>query len=179
MQTACTGPNQQYATNAECMTACKYFPVVDAGTGNTLLCHYDHVLNALPVDAGGNGLGANPHCWHAGPYGWGVCGKQCADFCALATSYCTADGGFTGTPPYASTADCMTSCATFTMAAGSETAIVIGDGGAINGSYSAAGPTAGNTLDCREYHLGAALQSTALQLVHCPHPAADSGTCHP
>lgn len=182
IQTACTGPTQQYATMDECMTACQYIPVDDQGSGNTLLCHYDHALNALAVDAGGYGLGANPHCWHAGPYGWGVCGTQCEDFCAIVTSYCTPDGGFapeSGTPPYASSADCLTSCPGFAGIADSGSAVVIVDGSPNTSSYSSAGPFSGNTLDCREYHLGAALQSTMLQQMHCNHPGANSPTCLP
>jgi hypothetical protein len=167
---------------AECMAACQYIPVVDAGSGNTLLCHYEHALNALAVDAGGNGLGANPHCWHAGPYGWAVCGTQCEDFCALATSYCTPDAGFlpeSGAPPYASSADCLAACPGFMGIADSGSGVVIVDGSPNSSSYSSAGPASGNTRDCREYHLGAALQSSTLQQLHCNHPGADSGTCHP
>jgi hypothetical protein len=154
------------------MNACKYFGTADADTGNTLLCHAEHTVNVTKLSA------PNPHCWHAGPYGWGVCGAQCDDFCSIVTNYCTPDAGFdAAAPPYASLSDCTNACAMFANVAGdSGTAIVLGDGGDA-ASYTANGPTAGNTLDCREYHLGAALQSATLQGIHCPHPAAMSAVC--
>jgi hypothetical protein len=155
------------------MTACLYFSTADADTGNTLLCHNEHANNAQKLSM------PNPHCWHAGPYGWGVCGAQCDDFCNLVTNYCVADAGFDGSPPYASLSDCTTACAGFANIGDSGTAIVISDAGSNFSSYSAAGPGSGNTLDCREYHLGNALQSAMLQQVHCPHPAAalEGGPC--
>jgi hypothetical protein len=172
IQMACTGANQQYASSAECVTACNYFSTADADTGNTLLCHNEHANNAKATP--------NPHCWHAGPYGWGVCGAQCDDFCNLATNYCVPDAGFlpdSGAPPYATLSDCKTACAMFAEVADSSTNIVVSDGGDAASSYNSMGPGSGNTLDCREWHLGNALQSTTLQQVHCPHPGADSGPC--
>jgi hypothetical protein len=156
------------------MTACQYIPDIADASGNTLLCHYDHAFNALGADAGGGGLGANPHCWHAGPYGWGVCGGQCEDFCNLATTYCTPDGGFpaeSGAPPFATSAACLAACPMFASASGDAS------NGIVDGSFSANGPASGNTRDCREYHLGAALTSPANQQIHCTHPAVNSPVC--
>jgi hypothetical protein len=164
------------------MTACQYIPVVADAGGNTLLCHYEHALNALATDAGGNGLPVNPHCWHAGPYGWGVCGNQCEDFCTIATTYCEPDAGFSpdsGAPPYPSFANCAASCANFASVAAvldaGPNAILLTDAGP--SSFSSNGPTSGNTRDCREYHLGAALTSPGNQQIHCPHPADASAVC--
>ena len=52
-------------------------------------------------------------------------------------------------------------------------------GGNFDGGYNAAGPTGGNTLDCREYHLGAALvdHTAAHQQLHCNHVGMTSVTC--
>jgi hypothetical protein len=48
-----------------------------------------------------------------------------------------------------------------------------------DGGYTAAGVT-GDTLECRAYHLiDNALQSPALQQVHCPHAGAASAACGP
>jgi hypothetical protein len=141
------------------------------------MCHYHHAQNAAITDAAG--LGPNPHCWHAGPYGWGVCGSQCEDFCAIATNYCTPDAGFSpdsGAPPYANLTACNTACPGFAGIADANTAVVLVDASNMS-SYSSAGPTAGNTRDCREYHLGAALQSTSNQQLHCNHPGVVSGPC--
>ncbi|HWW83017.1 MAG TPA: hypothetical protein VNZ26_05405, partial [Vicinamibacterales bacterium] len=158
------------------LNACKYFGTADADTGNTLLCHNEHANNAK--------MAPIPHCWHAGPYGWGVCGNQCDDFCNLATQYCSPAGGFSadsGQPPYPSLSSCTMACAMFTMNGDdSGTAIVTDAGAAAANSYStndATAPTSGNTLDCREYHLGAALQSPSNQQVHCLHPGVNSPTC--
>jgi hypothetical protein len=164
---ACTGANAQYQTPAECLTACAFFPVgtVADTSGNTLGCRTYHSGLAL--------TGPVPHCWHAGPFGFGLCGQQCDDFCLLTTSYCSPDAGYAGdAAPYASLSACTTACPGFTSIAG-------GDGGpAIDGGFFAMGPGGGNTLDCREYHLGNALTSTALQQAHCPHPAVVSAPCH-
>jgi hypothetical protein len=165
---ACTGANAQYVSMDACMHACPFFPVGMAGdtSGNTLGCRATHAgLAAMS--------GTNPHCWHAGPYGYGACGTECEGFCTLATTWCTPDGGFDGgAPPYASDSACLTACAGFKR-------IDDADGGAVglDGGYNATGPGSGNTLDCREYHLGASLAGGADQQLHCQHPGATSPTC--
>jgi hypothetical protein len=170
---ACTGNNAQYLNNDECMTACALLPLGTAGatTGNSVACRITH--------AGYAAMGTtNPHCWHAGPFGYGGCGDECDDFCLLATSFCSVSGGFdAGAPPYASTSACTTACAGFTKVDD------VGGGGtfAIDGGYNAAGPTGGNTLDCREWHLDNALAgpgSSTGQELHCNHVGATSPTCN-
>jgi hypothetical protein len=177
IQSACTGANQQYASDSDggstaCMNACKYFDMTDA-SNNTLACHNEHANNAIMAPV--------PHCWHAGPYGWGVCGDQCGDFCNLAVQYCSPAGGFSadaGQPPYPSLASCQMACGMFTMNGDDSGAAMIMDAGdAAGNSFNANGPTSGNTLDCREYHLSAALVSPANQQVHCLHPGVNSPTC--
>jgi hypothetical protein len=161
---ACTGANQQYATVAECMNACAFFPTGTAAdtTGNTLGCRVYHtgLAGSLP----------QPHCWHAGPFGLGACGSTCDNFCALTLGWCGPDAGIEAGAPYPSAAACASACPGFALV----------DGGADAGisAYSATGPAGGNTLDCRMYHLGYALQSAVLQQVHCPHTAIDSGVCY-
>ncbi len=175
VQSACTGANAAYAAGdaglAECMTACQTWSMGDGGD-NGLLCHNTHAGLAVALP--------NPHCWHAGPYGWGVCGGQCEDFCALTVDWCSPDAGYTGAVPYASAADCLTACAGFTAVSGSATVISAEDGGGAytaGFSYSAEGPTSGNSRDCREWHLGVALQSPTNRTPHCTHLVVDSGTC--
>ena len=169
MAANCTGPNSQYQSTAECMTACQYIPAGDAGSGNTLQCHYQHATYA-------GSIGPNPHCWHAGPYGWGVCGDQCGDFCQITANYCTPDGGFTADsgPPYANVSDCTTACAGFAMVGG-DSGVAIVDGG-----FTSMGPASGNTLDCREWHLENALlngSGSATQQLHCTHVGMTSPVC--
>ncbi len=162
----CTGPDAQYASTDACMNACKNFPVGTAAdtSGNTLGCRTYHAALAKTQ--------ANPHCWHAGPYGYGGCGTECEGFCTLATTWCTPSGGFDGgAPPYTNDATCLTACAGFAR-------IDAADGGVgLDGGYTATGPASGNTLDCREYHLGASLAGGAMQQLHCQHPGASSPTC--
>ena len=153
------------------MNACALFPVGTASdtSMNTLGCRIYHTGLAA-VDGG-----ADPHCWHAGPYGFGVCGTECADFCTLATGWCSPDGGFDGgAPPYADMDACAGACPGFVKVAPSDAGVFLVDGG-----YTGTGPTGGNTLDCREYHLGAALRShgAADQQLHCQHPGVTSATC--
>jgi hypothetical protein len=153
----CTGNNAQYQSAPECMNACAQLPLgmLQDKMGDTVGCRIYHAGLAATLP--------NPHCWHAGPYGFGVCGSNCDDFCAIATSWCTAAGGFdAGMAPYGNLGDCKSACNMFTVL----------DGGADPGVYNAAGPQSGNTLDCREWHLGAALGSTAAQQVHCFHVGA-------
>jgi hypothetical protein len=166
IMSACTGPNAQYGSTDDCMHACPNFPVGMAGdtSGNTLGCRTTHAMLAASA--------TNPHCWHAGPYGYGACGDECAGFCTLATTWCTPAGGFDGgAPPYASESACLTSCAGYKQ-------IDAADGGlGLDGGYNAQGPAGGNTLDCREYHLGASLAGGAMQQLHCQHPGMTSATC--
>ena len=161
----CTGGNQQYETNDACLRACKFLPLGTAGdpTGNTVACRIKHAGFAKTTP--------DPHCWHAGPFGYGACGDECGDFCQLVTSYCSADGGLTTQPPYATLAACQTACGGYVQIDSSD-AGVDKDGG-----FYASGPGAGNTLDCREYHLGNALTNAANQKIHCSHTSSTSVVC--
>jgi hypothetical protein len=170
----CTGPTAQYIADSdggmsECMTACGLFPAGMASdtSGDTLGCRIYHTQLAMTTK--------DPHCWHAGPFGFGACGGTCANFCALATTYCSPSGGFDGgAPPYGDAGDCTTSCMGYTGIDGT------GDAGTIfiDGGFNSAAPTSGNTRDCREWHLSKALTSPANQQVHCNHVGAVSSTCN-
>ncbi len=180
VMSTCTGSFKQYLDTGECMTACALLPLGTAGdtSGNTVGCRTTHA--GLAVTGG-----LNPHCWHAGPFGYGACGSECDSFCLLATSYCSADGGFDGgAPPYASLSACTTACAGFPKIDDADGGGVVGvDGGYTTGGAtdaSTGGPTIGNTLDCREWHLDNALDipgSNAGQNLHCNHVGATSATC--
>jgi hypothetical protein len=166
----CKGFYQQYLDMGECMTACALLPLGTATdpTGNTISCRTTHAGYAT-------GTNVVPHCWHAGPYGYGACGDECTSFCMLATKFCSPDGGFDGGPAaYSSVSDCMTSCAGYPRIDDVDGGGVVG----VDGGYNAAGPTSGNTLDCREWHLDNALDmpgSNAGQNLHCKHVGATTG----
>lgn len=165
VQANCTGANAQYQSNAECLTACALMPLGAASdtSGNTVGCRTAHAGFAMATPT--------PHCWHAGPFGYGACGDECDNFCALTEAYCSKDAGYNGPPPYNNATACKNDCAAYAQ-------IDSADGGVgVNGGYNAGGPGAGNNLDCREYHLGNALVSAANQAVHCPHTAKNSAVC--
>jgi hypothetical protein len=155
----CTGPNAQYHDLQRCLSAC---PLMATGTtsdttGDTLGCRMFH----LGLAAGA----PNPECWRAGPFGYGGCGGECDDFCALAVAWCSPSHGYPGPLPYASLSDCLTTCASYTQV---DTAGGVG----VDGGWFAWGPFGGNTLDCRETHLGNALddqQGGQQQAMHCQH----------
>jgi hypothetical protein len=155
---ACAGDFLQFPTKTACLRACAYYPPGMPGdaTGNSLTCRQQHADSAV---------GHPEHCHHAGPYGFDGCGSSCEGLCQLAMGWCA---GSAGGPPFASTAECATACASFQPApplAGGVT------------PYSANGPTSGDTLECREYELAAALSSIADRDVHCPRAGASSSTC--
>jgi hypothetical protein len=155
----CTGALAQYADEPECVRMCPRLPLGVQGDqgNNSVACRQYHAGNTP----------AATHCPHAGPYGGGVCGQRCEAFCAVALATCiTGDAGPPDAGPLSSNAACMAECALWNATDPS----------------TPSGPTQGNTLACREYHLRAANGSGATSpQVHCPHafsPAdggADSG----
>jgi hypothetical protein len=148
---SCVGANAQYNSLANCLTECTLFATgtaVDVA-GNTLGCRAHYATAAALTPAAS--------CPAAGPYGGGTCGSRCESFCTLSQFLCTTAGP---PPPYATPEACATGCAGFTLDSSGE---------------SVQGPTAGDTLNCREYHLQAAYGSSAI--VHCPHVAVTSATC--
>lgn len=72
----------------------------------------------------------------------------CSDYCTTIMSTCSGDNA-----QYASETECLSSCSGFA-------------------TTGADGDAAGNTLQCREYHLGVAATDAA---THCSHAGADGG----
>lgn len=139
----CTAGNAQYLDMATCTAMCGKLTVGDAGamTGNTLACRAYHLSVAAQM-----GMAAM-HCPHAGPYGFGGCGSECENFCALYAAQCGNWGG-----------NCANGCPNLANP----------DGGFLNGT--------GNTLDCREYHLENAYQAGNTNgMGHCAHAANNGG----
>lgn len=143
----CTADNQQYTTEADCMSTCVAFDtgVLDAMQGNTLGCRQYHAGIPATMDA-------NLHCPHAGPLGGGVCGADpCQAFCQIATTLC--EGVWTDE------AACATECANFPdLAAVPYNATV----------------DAGDSLACRMYHLQVASNAPT---PHCMHINEASPPC--
>jgi hypothetical protein len=169
VQATCSGANAQYESTQECMNACSFFAPGTSGDtgGDTLGCRIYHtgLAKTQPV----------PHCWHAGPYGFGACGKAVDTFCELALDWCSPDAGYVsdggpGTPPYSSVTACTTAAAGYTAP----------DSGTAPSTFNATGPGTGNTFDCRLYHLANAMNSAAgggAQTTHCPHAGEMSAPC--
>jgi hypothetical protein len=128
-----------------------------------------------PTDTNQDSLGCRAHyaalaatdptkCRAAGPLGGGVCGQDlCATFCALDTFACTGpnaeyDGGEVGCG-----AACQADFDTYVEDAGVNDLTL----------------STGNTLNCRIWHLEAAVGGGAGELqTHCPHTAIVSAFCH-
>jgi hypothetical protein len=178
-----TAPFAQYQSMTECLFTCSVLQTASTDQQmltevGTIACRDEHALNALDagvVSAGGTGqgLGENPHCWHAGPYGGSVCGDPCTSFCYLDTLFCSTAYGYDGGVPYADIASCITKCETYPMI-DSASAGWDNDGG-----FSAFSGATG-TFDCREYHLLNAMASgagSAAQSVHCPHTSSNNAVC--
>jgi hypothetical protein len=157
IQTACGTTNNQYKDKATCMSMCASIPN-DAGagatSGNSLACHMYH----LSVAATG-GTNADTHCPHAGPYGYGMCGNICEDFCLqYFSSICKTD-----TTAYANIDACHTAC---NAQAGAD---------ASAGAPGNAQTTP--TVLCKEYHLENAIQAGGTGAGHCDHAGAVSQLC--
>jgi len=153
---ACTGNNNQYKDKTTCMSMCTNGIPNDAGagaqSGDSLACRMYH----LSVAATG-GTNADTHCPHAGPYGYGLCGSLCEDFCKqFFTSICKTD-----TTAYANIDACHVYC---NSAAGA-------DASAGAPGNSASSPA----MLCREYHLENAIQTGGTGGGHCDHAGTSGG----
>lgn len=147
--TTCTGFGQQYLDDATCKAMCAKLTVGTAGatSGNTLACRIYHL--GLASQSASN---AATHCPHAGPYGFGACGPESDDFCALYQAQC----GTWGDPDCGAAANALPRV----------------DAGVLT-------TTLGNSLDCREYHLENAYKvGDTNGAGHCNHAAKSPGsTC--
>jgi hypothetical protein len=94
---ACVGEVKQYFDLEECLASCAQFPPGRPGdqTGDSLACRAYHAQLAVSDP--------DPHCYHAGPSGNGVCGDPCDGYCDIMLAVCPAE--------FADDAACMTACA--------------------------------------------------------------------
>ena len=182
MAAECTGSAAEYfATNPEvCQSICPHFrsfnsppytiddslviplgmaddPSQSDAAADSLNCRLWHVNFAISQSA------PILHCPHAGPLGGYKCGiDPCATFCEIEVAACK------DVPQYDSGADCLNACradagyAGFPYLAGQEGGVATVMGG--------------NTLDCRMYHVEAALKNDPNEgpAFHCPHTANPS-----
>ncbi|MEC9440390.1 MAG: DUF4331 family protein [Myxococcota bacterium] len=137
----CTGDQEQYGSEAECLDYCNNVGEWGAGTkgatdGDTIACRIYHGNEPAKTDPA-------LHCPHAGPSGGNVCGSWCDVYCSLSELNCSG-----ANQHYADTATCKTACEGFD-ASGSP------------------GDAFFDTVQCRIYHLGA--PAAVDPGTHCPH----------
>jgi hypothetical protein len=142
--TSCTGPNAQFASAVACLAVCA---LLDPGTpgdtsGNTVECRLGRAQLAAGTGEPGN------YCFSAGPGGAGACGSNCDGFCTLMTQKCTELGD---------DAACLQACAQVPDLAQ----------GSTKQTYNAS-LQAGDSLQCRLFHVSAASVDPG---THCIHAA--------
>ncbi len=153
----CTGPEAEtHPTAEQCQEACLDFrsdgEINDTG-GNSVQCRLYH----LSVAGTNPPSSAELHCPHAGIDGDGTCVDEpkpdpnCEDYCQLIQVACTGDNA-----QYADEAACIAYC----KVAGQ---LPIGTADDIKG----------NTLGCRQYHAGVAVQQQPE--IHCDHAGPSGG----
>ncbi|MDP9151150.1 MAG: hypothetical protein M3O36_14570 [Myxococcota bacterium] len=166
MMTACSGTNAQFLDMVSCQNACA---IMQSSFNTHFACRAMHATYAMTTP--------NPECWNAGPFGYGPCGAAYEDFCDLAVAFCSPAGGFdAGTPPYNSVGDCWLRAAGYTVVTRTPNNGPPAQYG-LDGGFNATGPAAGNTLDCREYHLMNALRGGAAQQSECNNVGPASPAC--
>jgi hypothetical protein len=153
----CTGEYEQYRTLAQCLEVCKQLPAGATGDENvnSIECRMRQAYFAESEPA--------VYCKSAGPLGAGKCDSNCASYCALMQTTCTASStaGNVELSFFNSPQDCMAAC----------NALPADPSGPVQYSSS---PTAvpssyiGNNVYCRAYHVVAAIDQDA-PTEHCPH----------
>lgn len=162
MDRACTGDARAFPSRGACLRACALYPVGNPGevTGNSRTCRIAHAEAAESTPEHARG-----HCLHAGLFGYSGCGEPCEALCTVGRSWC----GGAGLALFASEQSCLTACAAFQPA--------LPELGPGIPQYGVAGPTTGDTIDCREHHLVQALESLAARDQRCPNLAEASPAC--
>ncbi|MEZ4402911.1 MAG: hypothetical protein R3B06_23015 [Kofleriaceae bacterium] len=146
VQVHCTAALSQYPDQSTCMRTCEAMPLGDPAqpTGNTVACRTFQAAAAELTGA--------TTCTAAGPGGGEQCGTQCESFCQLADEICTGDF-----QAFASTDECLAACRTFPADPPFDS-----------------GDVAGDSFECRLYHLTAAATDPA---IHCAHIVSTSPVC--
>ncbi|HMV70145.1 MAG TPA: hypothetical protein PKA64_25110, partial [Myxococcota bacterium] len=121
-------PTYGFPSEAACNAYCAAV-MIPAGTDADTS---GNTLGCRTYHAGAAAMDAATHCPHASASGGSVCGSLTENYCWMADHICTGDNAITWNT------DCATDAATYPT-----------DG--------AVGATSGNSIQCRMYHLGAAL----------------------
>lgn len=139
---SCTEANAQYASSEECLAFCEHIPAEPQSTPTALRGSASLACRQYWADTPAQ---TNPRssCLAAGPFGGNVCGDRCTAFCDVLLDACEPGGP---NEVYASQSDCASACAGFTYL----------DAGTDGGGEGTGGPDAGDSLNCRLFHLRAA-----------------------
>lgn len=156
VQSHCKGENAQYGSKDDCLAFCEHLPPGDPNEPKETPGMY-----CRQVYAGSPSLtDPEQYCAAAGPFGGGICGDRCTAFCQVAFSACAPDGGVR---PYATVPKCKTECIEYTFK----------EAGVDGGGEGLDGPKAGDTLNCRLYHLRNAVRDAS----SCEDLGPDAGDC--
>lgn len=140
--TNCTNERAQYASKDDCLAFCAHLPLQKAAgqleetNAESVACRQYWADSPARTSPSG-------FCLTAGPFGGNTCGDRCTAFCDVVLSACPPDGGVA---VYANQPECASDCANFSYR----------DAGTDGGGESPTGPTHGDSLNCRLYHLRAA-----------------------
>ena len=148
----CPGEHAQFAGGKEaCLDYCTGWATLPVGT---LEDTAGNTVGCRLYHAGAAADDPATHCVHAGPSGGDTCGTWCENYCHLAQTNCVA-----GDALFDDLDACQVACADL------ET-----DG--------PPGAAAGDSVQCRIYHLGAAGSGPGASSLHCPHGGIDgAGVC--
>jgi len=175
MNGGCVG---MYPDSNTCMTVCNSFPTTVSGV-NSYVVNSNLPINGIWQDnlpcrtyhgsaPSSTAAGGSPtvHCPHASITGGGACiasgdSTGCAAYCRLLLQACSAYPEVTGDTQ----STCMTRCQ--------------GSGIKVLNQYLFTGSTAttGCSMDCRAYHLVAAINISAS--THCPHTYINAAAATP
>jgi hypothetical protein len=159
----CTGANKQYDNEADCLAFCANLPLEEPNRGGDDKASPSVACRQYWADSPAK-TSPNDYCLAAGPFGGGTCGDRCTAFCDLVLSACSPDAG-TGTAPYPDQPSCASACAGFSYR----------DAGTDGGGEGPedAGPSKGDSLNCRLHELRAAIADPK----KCADLKPDSQTC--
>jgi hypothetical protein len=150
MDANCTGNDEQYRDQEQCLKICHLLPQGSAGAtdDDSITCRLKYA-EKMRYAAGAE---LSTYCQQAGPSGDASCGTVCQAYCVLMGEVCTPD--VAGTYHFANDTDCMNTCQ------GLPAATV---------PYSFTNPLVsdGNHALCRLFHVTSAAMADADE--HCEH----------
>lgn len=150
----CSDALSVYASREACMGVCSQLQLAGkTGTpgdqsGNTIQCRLTQAKSAKSTGE------PDGYCFAAGPGGGDVCGTNCEGYCVLLQKTCPNE--FSTAQFNNSVTYCITNACTRIPT--------------LDAGYNAE-QAAGNSINCRLYHVSAANADSQAPGIHCPHAA--------